>query len=212
MSSKCQPCRYTPTMPGGQPGESTLREVARAAVRAQLTATAMELFARDGFDQITVEQIAAAAGVSGRTVFRYFPTKEDIVVGHLDGIGHSIAEALAARPPQEPPWTALRHAMQPHLDELARNAQTNLQLASMLARTPALQPALLNKRARWADALVPHVLNRLTGPASTRELRARAITSCALACLHIAVDQWAQTHGTAPLDSLLDTTLAAIRS
>ena len=211
MSSRWQSCRYTRTMPGGQRRESPLREIARAAVRAQLTATAMELFARDGFEQITVEQIAAAAGVSERTMFRYFHTKEDIIVGHLDGIGQRIAEALAARPPQEPPWTALRHAMQPHLDELARNAQANLQLASILAQTPALQPALLNKRARWADALVPHVLKRLAGPAGTRELRARTIANCALACLNITVDQWTRTDGTAPLDSLLDATFAAVR-
>jgi AcrR family transcriptional regulator len=170
----------------------------------------MELFARDGFAQTTVEQIAASMGVSGRTVFRYFTSKEDMVIGHLDDIGQRIADALSTRPKDEPVWAALRHAMQPHLDELTRNAEANLGLAAMLAQTPALQPALLSKRARWADALIPHVLERLTGPSDTREPRARAIATCALACLNVTVDEWARTDGTTPLDALLDTTLAAV--
>jgi hypothetical protein len=69
---------------------------------------------------------------------------------------------------------ALRHAMQPHLGALTHNADANLALAAMLDGTPALQPALLNNRARWVLALVPHIVRRLTGPVGTQELRARA--------------------------------------
>ena len=82
----------------------------------------------------------------------------------------------------------------------------------MLADTPTLQPAVLNNRARWAEAPIPHVIERLTDPADTREARARAIAICALACLNITVDEWALTDGTAPLGALLDGTLAAVHS
>ncbi|MBK3563892.1 MULTISPECIES: TetR/AcrR family transcriptional regulator [unclassified Streptomyces] len=188
-----------------------LREMTRRAVRAQIAETAMTLFAANGFERTTVDQIAAEVGMSGRSVFRYFPTKEDMVVGHMDEIGDRLAEALAARPLGEDPWTALRHAVQPHLDELTAHADTNIAVARMLDATPALQPSLLDKRARWAEALLPDIVRRLRGPTRTRELRARAIVSSALACLNIAVDEWARTGATRPVGDLLDTALTAVR-
>ena len=188
-----------------------LRELTRTAVRAKIAATAMDLFAANGFEHTTVEQIAAAVGMSGRSVFRYFATKEDMVVGHLDAIGDTLADALAAQPRDRDPWTALRNAMQPHLDALIRDADANLALAAMLADTPALQPALLNKRARWVEGLLPHLVGHLSGPAATRELRARALASAALACLNAAVDEWARTGGGKSLNTLLDATISAVR-
>ena len=192
--------------------KSGLREMTRRAVRAQIAETAMTLFAANGFEQTTVDQIAAEVGMSGRSVFRYFPTKEDMVVGHMDEIGEGLAEALAARPLDEDSWTALRHAIQPHLDELTAAADTNIAMARMLDATPALRPSLLNKRARWAESLLPDITRRLRGPTRTRELRARAIVSSALACLNVAVDEWARTGGIKPLDGLVDTALTAVRS
>ncbi|WP_043670499.1 TetR/AcrR family transcriptional regulator [Streptomyces xylophagus] len=192
--------------------KSGLREMTRRMVRTQIAETAMTLFVANGFEQTTVEQIAGAVGMSGRSVFRYFPTKEDMVVGHMDEIGDRLAEALAARPLDEDSWTALRHAMQPHLDELTADADTNIAVARMLDATPALRPSLLNKRARWADTLLPDITRRLRGPTRTRELRARAIVSSALACLNVAVDEWARTDGTKPIGELLDTALTAVRS
>lgn len=191
--------------------KSGLREMTRRAVRAQIAETAMTLFVTNGFERTTVDQIATAVGMSGRSVFRYFPTKEDMVVGHMDEIGDRLAEALAARPLDEDSWTALRHAMQPHLDELTAHADTNIAVARMLDATPALRPSLLNKRARWAEALLPGITRRLRGPTRTRELRAHAIVSSALACLNIAVDEWARTGGTQPIGDLLDTALTAVR-
>lgn len=192
--------------------KSGLREMTRRMVRTQIAETAMTLFVANGFEQTTVEQIAGAVGMSGRSVFRYFPTKEDMVVGHMDEIGDRLAEALATRPLDEAPWTALRHAMQPHLDELTADTDTNIAVARMLDATPALRPSLLNKRARWAETLLPDITRRLRGPTRTRELRARAIISSALACLNVAVDEWARTGGTEPIGELLDTALTAVRS
>ncbi len=191
--------------------KSGLREITRRAVRAQIAETAMTLFVANGFEQTTVDQIAAAMGMSGRSVFRYFPTKEDMVVGHMDEIGDRLAEALAERPLDEDSWSALRHAMQPHLDGLLADTDTNVSVARMLDATPALRPSLLNKRARWAEALLPNITRRLRGPTRTRELRARAIVSSALACLNVAVDEWARTGGTKPIGDLLDTALTAVR-
>jgi AcrR family transcriptional regulator len=189
-----------------------LRELTRRAVRTQIAETAMELFVAQGFEATTVDQIAAAAGISARSVFRYFPTKEDMVVGLLADIGDKLASALEARPLDEPPWVALRHAMDAHLTDLTQDPTNKIATAVMLADTPSLRGALLAKRAGWEDALVPNITRRLKGPPARRALSARAIVAAALACLNNAVDEWARTGGTKPPDKLLDIAIAAVRT
>jgi hypothetical protein len=102
--------------------------------------------------------------------------------------------------------------MDPHIEDLNGNTDANVATAVMLSGTAALRGALLNKRARWEDALVPNVIRRLKGPARVRELQARAVVSAALACLNTAVDEWARSGGTKPLDKLLDSAIDAVRS
>lgn len=69
---------------------------------------ALRLFAERGFDAVTVADIAAHAGVSVKTVFNYFPTKEDLVLGEGDGPDGEVLQALQARPVGEPVLEALR--------------------------------------------------------------------------------------------------------
>ncbi len=76
-----------------------LRARKKRAVRAAIAATARRLFAERGFDVVTVAEIAAAADVSEKTVFNYFPTKEDLAfAGREEGIAQFVA-AIAERPP-----------------------------------------------------------------------------------------------------------------
>lgn len=67
-------------------------------MRAEVSEVAFRLFAEQGFDETTVEQIAAEAGLSRTTFFRYFGTKEEVVLGKFGEFGHEIAAALATRP------------------------------------------------------------------------------------------------------------------
>lgn len=79
------------------PASARRPESDRAArTRARLQAVALDLFVRQGFEETTVEQIAAAAGVSHMTFFRYFPTKESVAVE--DPYDPLLAEAVAAQP------------------------------------------------------------------------------------------------------------------
>jgi AcrR family transcriptional regulator len=189
-----------------------VREVARRAVQAEIAGKAMDLFLKQGFDETTVEQIAAAVGMSGRSVFRYFATKEDMVVGDMIEIGRGLAAALADRPADEPPWEALRRALDEPLNALKNDGGRALARTTMLATTPALRAAAQQKHAQWEELLVPGLAQRLKGPAATRELRARAIASAALSCLDVAVDIWAKSGGTRKLHVLLDTAFQAVRS
>jgi AcrR family transcriptional regulator len=80
----------------GQPGG--LRERKKARTRASIREHALRLFREQGHQATTVEQIAAAAEVSPSTFFRYFPTKEDVVLH--DDMESLMLEAFARQPPE----------------------------------------------------------------------------------------------------------------
>jgi AcrR family transcriptional regulator len=86
-----------------------LRRTRRDAVAGEIERVAIDLFASRGLD-VTVEEIADAAGISPRTFFRYFPTKADVVRAHRRRILERLERALEARPPGEGPVRALREA------------------------------------------------------------------------------------------------------
>src|SRR6266536_5936036 len=81
-----------------------VRERTRRAVRGELAQLAVGLFVEKGYDETTIDDLAAAAGMSTRTLFRYFASKEELVMGKYEVLGEQLAEDLAARPAGEPIW------------------------------------------------------------------------------------------------------------
>src|SRR4051794_34034856 len=90
--------------------QMTLRERKKQQTREGLAAAAVELFIDRGYDATTIEDIAAAVDVSPRTFFRYYPTKEDVIVDLLRAGVVDLVERAAARPTSEPLATSLREA------------------------------------------------------------------------------------------------------
>ncbi len=88
-----------------------LRERRKAATRAALEAAALDLFHRYGFHATTTEMIAEAAGVSERTLFRYFESKDDLLLGEVIAVLGGVRAALARRPAAESPVAAIREAL-----------------------------------------------------------------------------------------------------
>jgi AcrR family transcriptional regulator len=85
-----------------------LRERRKSEARRAISGTAMSLFSERGFDEVTIAQVADAAGVSKMTVTNYFPRKEDLVFDRADEIIASLAEAVATRSPGESLLAAIR--------------------------------------------------------------------------------------------------------
>jgi len=193
-------------------GPSGLRERTRRAVRAEIGDAGMRLFLERGFDATTMEQIATEAGISRRSLFRYFGTKEDIVLGSLVEAGLAVRDALEARPSGEPPWEALRAALESLTLEPGYSPERNLEISKMLYGTPSLRASHFEKQLRWQELLVPNIQMRLgteTGDAS--DPRARAIVACALTCLDVANEIWTRRDGKADLGQLYDQAVAAVR-
>jgi AcrR family transcriptional regulator len=91
-------------------GES-LRERQRAQIRADIRRAAFRLFVERGYDAVTTEEIAAAAGVSPRTFFRHVPTKEELLLAPVRHGGAAIVGLLEQRPAGESPDVALINAI-----------------------------------------------------------------------------------------------------
>jgi AcrR family transcriptional regulator len=186
-----------------------LRERTRRAVRAELVAEAMALFVEKGFDETTVEEIAIAAGLSRRSYFRYFATKDEVLAEGLAEIGRGIADAVSKRPVDEPPWTALRRGFD-GLIERAENYPRSRDAAQILGESPALELATHSKHIQWQASIAATLETRLTGPAGDRALHARAIAAAALGCFTVAQAQWHEAANERSLGTLLDDAMSAV--
>src|SRR5262249_37137302 len=101
--------------------ESGLRARKKEQTRAALAEAGLRLFAERGYDETTLAEIAEAAGVSTRTIFAYFASKEDILFASLQGMCEAVAGAVTGRPEGTDALTALRDfivSSAPEKDEL----------------------------------------------------------------------------------------------
>ncbi|MFD7898577.1 TetR/AcrR family transcriptional regulator [Streptomyces sp. NPDC059568] len=182
----------------------------RRSVYAEIIRIAMDLFLRKGFEQTTIDEIVAAAGVSRRSFFRYFGTKEDIVLGGLADEGARVSAELAKYPDEEDLWTALRSAILAVGDADADEERT-LAVARMMYGSPSLRARSIEKHLRWQADLVPEVRRRLGAPEETAELRAAAIVACMITCLDIAGEAWTRADADQPLSVYFTQALDAVR-
>ena len=102
----------------------------------EVEAVALRLFDERGFGEVTVEEIAIEAGISARTFYRYFPSKEDLLQVQIDRRSVALADALAARPSDEPPLVALRVAL---AEVVAREDQDRIRRwTNVIVATPSV--------------------------------------------------------------------------
>jgi AcrR family transcriptional regulator len=90
--------------------EYSLQEARRQYTAKEIARVAIRLFAARGFDAVTVDEIATEVGISARTFFRYFASKEDVVLQFQRRLNERLVDAFEARPPDEGAVTALRNA------------------------------------------------------------------------------------------------------
>lgn len=187
---------------------ASTRDIARAAVRAELAQVAIDLFSRDGFDRVTVTEVAEAAGVSRSTFLRYFESKEDAVLEVLEVRGHAAADALRARPAREDDWTALRHALGTLVEPYRREPERALALTRLVRDTPSVCARQLERQHAWRPLLAQALAERAKAPAP--ELRHAVRAAAAIDCLNAALEIWTSSAGGPDLLELLDEAFAAL--
>jgi len=184
----------------------------RQAAYAEISSIAMGLFLEHGFEATTIDQIAASARISRRSFFRYFGTKEDIVLGDLASQGETVRDALESIPLSVGPWEALRAALDA-VDALDVDPAVTLKISKMMYETPSLRARSIEKHLHWQALLVPNVRRRLGMPLDDhRDPAADAIVASAIACLDAAGEIWTAGNGKQNLAELYDRAVAAIRT
>lgn len=192
------------------PGKS-IRHRARDAMRQEIARVALRLFAEHGFEGVTADQIAAAAGISRSTFFRYFATKDEVILGQFEQKGHELVAEVRARPSSESAWEALHQGFL----EVVRRGSSDIgfdaavQLAQLQVYNGALRAAGLNQRARWRSLLAPEIAARLDTSVDG-DPRPAALAAAAIGCLEAAVVMWGRSGGQADLERLVDVAMAEL--
>jgi AcrR family transcriptional regulator len=188
--------------------ETDWREKKRTATRLSIQEHALRLFAEKGYDQTTVEEIAAAAGVSHMTFFRYFPRKEAVV--EYDEYDPLLEELLAARPPEEPPLAALHAAIRTGLEAiLATDREALLTRTRLVLGNPTLRSRNVIAQDTTRE-LFARALARRAG-LSEPDLAATVQASAALGAIAPAVMTWADGDDE-DLIALVDEAFAALKA
>jgi AcrR family transcriptional regulator len=192
---------------------STLRAQRRAETQRAIQAHAVRLFIERGYDATTVADVAEAAGVSPMTVYRHFPTKEDLVL--VDQHGWLVAERIAASPAAQPLARRIGTALVDSAttltggagEELTANGRFLLARLRLMISTPALRAKHLDNHYALQQAIVAALTDAATDPDTT--FRIQAAASACLAAMHTALVRWAEDDGRTELPHLIAKALAA---
>lgn len=192
---------------GTEDATLSLRERKKLRTQTELQDAALALFAEHGFDHVTADDIAAAVEVSKTTFYRYFESKEDVLLGDpAEGIA-KMRGALAARPADEPVIDAVCNAVKDLAQQYAIDRETAQLRRRIGQATPSVAARNLERQAAWEQTVVDFVLARehdLPNP----ELMARVIAASILATTRTTVEYWLDSDGSQPIAKLIDDALA----
>ncbi|MFF5234800.1 TetR family transcriptional regulator [Dactylosporangium sp. NPDC000521] len=186
----------------------SLADRKRQLVRDELTEAALRLLAIQGFEETTIDQMAAAAGVSRRTFFRYFQSKEDVIIERLSDLGRRLTATLAARPAPEPPAAALQHTLRTFTDTFREHPEKSRRLTKIMVTTPPLLARYLERQVTWRAALSTELATRI-GTDPTTDPRPAVLVAVAFAAFDTALMRWVEQDPAPDLDTLLSTCFTA---
>ncbi|WP_442972249.1 TetR family transcriptional regulator [Rhodococcoides yunnanense] len=155
--------------------------------------TAVDLFVDRGFAEVSVDDVSAAAGISQRTFFRYFGSKDDVLLGYRRRLDQRLLEALQARPIDEKPVAALRRAFLDTSHVPPGDREAVLVRARAVASAPALLARSRGEQMGEIDALATELASRMrTGIGDNR---ARLVAAVMSAAAVTAWDIWVEGTG-----------------
>ena len=190
--------------------EDSRRSRKKQNTRNRLIAAADELFDRQGYDETTTLDIAEAADVAQRTLFRHFPSKEALLYAEIDDARFVLRDALKARPADEPVLSAIRAAMSELGDAITANPERRLLEARLAATTPAVSGYFRAVvQAGWERELIVAVADRLDVD-PMQDPRPEVLAGAAMSACRVATRQWTVAEGMLDYVALADEALQAI--
>lgn len=195
------------TQPGVLGETGPRRGRPRSTSRRELRLIALRLFGAQGFENTTIEQIAAEAGVSERTFFRYFTSKASVLWTDFETEVAAIRAALADAPDDVPMMKAIRDAVVSANHYRADDVPEMRQRMNLIATVPALSSSAAEHYEAWERAVSEFAGRRLGQPPDS--LYPLAIGRATLAACRAAYDRWS-VHADSDLTVYLDAALTAL--
>ncbi|MGH3436031.1 MAG: mycofactocin system transcriptional regulator [Sciscionella sp.] len=161
--------------------------------RAELEHIAFDLFARQGFERTTIDEIARAAAIGRRTFFRYFPSKNDVAWGDFDMALNRMRDRLAMTPDDMPLIDAIRRALLDFNRVEDAEVPWHRRRMRLILEVPALQAHSTLRYTAWRQVLAEFIGGRLDQPYDA--LAPQAIAHATLGVAIAAYEQWLRDEG-----------------
>jgi len=174
--------------------------------RGRLAKAAMELYAERGFDQTTVAEIAARAGLTERTFFRHFADKREVLFYGMEMLQDLLARAVADAPASATPMDAVGAALEAAGAMLQENPDRVMLRDSIVSGHPDLRERELIKLAAFASALAGALRDR-----GIPEPAASLAAETGIAVFRVAFARWISEHGQPDLPGILRESMAELR-
>jgi AcrR family transcriptional regulator len=187
-----------------------LRERKKRATRQALHSEALRLVAQRGFDDVTIEDIAAAADVSPRTFFNYFGSKEDVIVNPDPDRVERLRSMLASHTSAEPALAVIETVLVQSLDEVTDRREEWLLRLRLVREIPALTPRHLAAFDAMERVLIDDVARR-TGRSAASDIYPVLVGSAAMAAMRAAIARWGAGDGRRSLPDLVHEAFEALR-
>lgn len=193
------------------PGVATAIRVGRqpSTSRSHLSRVALELFLEHGFNETTVDDIAAAAGIGHRTLFRYFTSKNDLPWGDFDAGLHDMRQFLADLPDDIPVAEALFAAIVDFNRFPAQEIPFHRERMKLLLNVPGLISHSTIRYAAWRSVVAQYVARRLR--VEEDGIQPQAIAWVCLGASLSAYEQWLK-HEDADLAQMLESAFVGLKA
>ncbi|MFE9426108.1 TetR family transcriptional regulator [Kitasatospora sp. NPDC006697] len=211
-----------PESRAAEPGPGSRRAAAqRQQMRQDLAAAAMQLFATQGYEETTVDQIAAAAGVARRTFFRYFRSKEEAIFPDHDDTLVRVADLLASAEPEEHPLDVVCRGIKEVLRMYASTPAVSVARYQLIRQVPALREREIAVVARYERLFTRYLLGRFdasdTIPPGWQHggdddsMLAEVSAAAVVAAHNHVLRRWLRAGGHGDVEAQLDHSFAVIR-
>lgn len=168
-----------------------LRERKRKETLHRIAETALKLFVANGYEATTLDAIAAAAGISRRTIFYYFKSKEEILLAYQSGVGEMIRAAVLQESTDQPPLDAVLNALL-KLNS-GYDSQQMIAIDRLLRSTEQLRASKQAKYMQQEQALFEALCQ--LWPQAKRRNALRMVAMASIGALRLAIEAWVESGG-----------------
>jgi AcrR family transcriptional regulator len=185
-----------------------LREIKMGRTRRQIADHAFTLFRSQGFEATTIEQIATAAEVGTRTLYRYYPTKESLIVDFVETSLRGAVAEMREQPMELPLPRALYTVIETVLRIISEDAERVLAVYQMAAEAPSVHAKLADLSMRWRLDLSAEIARRSGDQdAESVALAAHLSAACTMDIIDIGVRSWVASGGTGDINRITNKVL-----